>query len=99
MFIKDGEVYLVPFTWPETLVYVFSFDHIEFKLNLKILSGGSFTQLVLDLHFRELWVDEINLGILVIWMVIKVIGMIGCYQLVRMKVCEKNWALGFTFKF
>lgn len=56
--------------------------------------------MVLDLHFKEeLWVEEINLEILVIWMVTKVLGMIGCYHLLRMKVREEIWAWGYTFKF
>lgn len=50
--------------------------------------------MVLDLHFRkEIWTDEI-MGIVIIWMVIKVISVIGCYHFVRMQVCEENWVLG-----
>lgn len=51
--------------------------------------------MVLDLCFREeIWVEEISLGVVVMWMVIKVISMIGYYHLVRMEPCEENWALG-----
>lgn len=44
------------------------------------------------------------MGIVIKRMVIEVISVIGCYHLVRMQVCEENWALGqalrnFAFKF
>lgn len=54
---------------------------------------------MLDLHFKEeICIEEINLGIVVIWNVIKVISMIGYYRLMRMKLCEENWALDQPFK-
>lgn len=49
--------------------------------------------MVLDLCFREeIWVEEISLGVVGMWMVIKVIRMLGYYHLVRMEPCEENWA-------
>lgn len=51
--------------------------------------------MVLDLHFKEeICIEERNLGIVVMWKVIKVISMIGFYRLVRMRLYEENWALG-----